>query len=170
MGIIEPLASDAPKRRREAWTFDFKKPEKGLILAGGECGPIGATIFLGNDNYVKSKLRKKAAKIQAYLKPLLSVVKQEAKAYHVERLAFRDLKYTARARAQYFLVRVFAPEITEEASRVVHEAVKNAEVALLGRTEEVEKAQGQACLAFDFGGQDMQPRTGCIWRLGWNPR
>ena len=47
-----------------------------------------------------------------------------------------------------------------EASRIVDEAVKSAEVALLGWTEEeVEKAQGQACLAFDFGGHDMQPRT-----------
>ena len=89
----------------------------------------------------------------------MSVVKQAAKAYHVERLAFRVLKYTARARAQYFL-RVFAPEITEEASRIVDEAVRSAEVALLGWTaEEVEKAQGQACLAFEFGGHDMQPRT-----------
>ena len=91
---------------------------------------------------------------------LLSVVKQAAKAYHVERLAFRVLKYTARARARYFL-RVFAPEITEEASRIVDEAVRSAEVALLGWTaEEVEKAQGQALLAFYFGGHDMQPRTG----------
>ena len=89
----------------------------------------------------------------------MSVVKQAAKAYHVERLAFRVLKYTARARAQYFL-RVFAPEITEEASRIVDEAVRSAEVELLGWTaEEVEKAQGQACLAFEFGGHDMQPRT-----------
>ena len=39
------------------------------------------------------------------------------------------------------------------------EAVKSAEVTLLGWTEEeVEKAQGQACLAFEFGGHDMQPR------------
>ena len=40
------------------------------------------------------------------------------------------------------------------------EAVRSAEVELLGWTaEEVEKAQGQACLAFEFGGHDMQPRT-----------
>ena len=40
------------------------------------------------------------------------------------------------------------------------EAVRSAEVELLGWTaEEVEKAQGQACLALEFGGHDMQPRT-----------
>ena len=91
---------------------------------------------------------------------LLSVVDQAAKAYHAERLAFRVLKYTARARAQYFL-RVFAPEITEEASRIVDDAVMNAELALLGWTdEEAAQAHGQACLSFEHGGHDMQPRSG----------
>ena len=38
-------------RNGDAWTFDLKKPEEGFILAGGECGPIDVTIFVGNDNY-----------------------------------------------------------------------------------------------------------------------
>ena len=77
----------------------------------------------------------------------------------MERLAFRVLKQTARARAQYFL-RVFAPEITEEASRIVDDAVASAEVALLGWTEqEAAQARGQACLSFEHGGHDMQPRS-----------
>ena len=92
----EPLESDAP--RCDAWTFDLKKPEEGLILAGGACGPIDATIFLGNDNHTKAKLRKKAEKTK-YLQRLLSVVNQAAKAHQFERLAFRVLKMTARARA-----------------------------------------------------------------------
>ena len=95
--------SEVTLRDGDAWTFDLKKPEEGLILAGGECGPIDATIFLGHDNYIKAKLRKKAEKIRGYLKTLVSVVKQAAKAYHVERLAFRVLKYTARARARAVL-------------------------------------------------------------------
>ena len=90
-------------RNGDAWTFDLKKPEEGLILAGGECGPIDFTIFLGNDNYVTAKLRKKAEKIQGYLKTLVSVFSQAAKAHHVERLAFRVLKYYARARARAVL-------------------------------------------------------------------
>ena len=69
-------------------------------------------------------------------------------------------KMTARARAQYFL-RVFAPEITEEACRIVDDAVMDAEVALLRWTEqEVAQALGQACLSFQHGGHDMQPRCG----------
>ena len=139
----------------ETWTFDLKKPEEGLNLAGGECGPIDAAIFLGHENLIKAKLRKKAEKLRLYLLALLSVVHQAAKAYHVERLAFRVMKMTARARAQYFL-RVFGPEITEEASRIVDDAVMSAEVALLGWTEqEVAQARGQACLSFEHGGHDM---------------
>ena len=69
------------------------------------------------------------------------------------------LKYTARQRAQYFL-RVFAPELTEEASKIVDEAVKIAEIELLGWTnEEFDKAWAQACMSFDHGGHDMQPRS-----------
>ena len=69
------------------------------------------------------------------------------------------LKNTARQRAQYFL-KVFAPELTEEASRIVDEAVKIAEIELLGWTnEEAAKAWGQACLDFAHGGHDMLPRS-----------
>ena len=58
-------------------------------------------------------------------------------------------------------MKVFAPELTEEASRIVDEAVKIAEIELLGWTnEEAAKAWGQACLGFDHGGLDMQPRSG----------
>ena len=45
------------------WSFDLKPPEEGLILAGGECGPIDASISLGHENYIKAKLRKKAEKL-----------------------------------------------------------------------------------------------------------
>ena len=57
-------------------------------------------------------------------------------------------------------MRVFAPELTEEAAAIVDEAVKDAEIALLGWSdEEVDKAWGQACLSFQHGGHDMQPRA-----------
>ena len=59
-------------RNGDLWTFDLKKPEEGLILAGGECGPIDVSIFLGHESYIKAKLRKKAEKIREYLKTLLS--------------------------------------------------------------------------------------------------
>ena len=89
----------------------------------------------------------------------MAVVDEAAKAYHAERLALRVLKYAARAHAQYFL-RVFAPEIAEEASRIVDDAVMSAEVALLGWTEEeAAQARGQAFLSIDHGGHDMQPRS-----------
>ena len=135
--------------------FDVKKPGEGLVLAGGECGPIDETIIIGNDNYIQLKLKKKALKIKGYLKTLVSVVERAARAYHVERLAFRVLKQTARSRALYFL-RVYSPELTEEASRIVDEAVKTAEATLLGWSEEeAERAFGQASLGFDYGGHDM---------------
>ena len=87
------------------WTFDVKKPNEGLISAGSECGPIDNTIFLGEDNYIKAKFitSRKAEKLRGYLETLVSVIEGAARAYHVERLAFRVLKYTARPRAQYFL-------------------------------------------------------------------
>ena len=45
-------------------SFDVKKPGEGLVLAGGECGPIDETIIIGNDNYIQLKLKKKALKIK----------------------------------------------------------------------------------------------------------
>ena len=54
-----------------------------------------------------------------------------AKEYYAERLAFRVLKQTARSRAQGFL-RVFSPEITEEAAKIVDHACEEAEASLLG--------------------------------------
>ena len=57
-------------------------------------------------------------------------------------------------------MKVFAPESTEEASQIVDEAVKIAEIELLDWTnEEAAKAWGQACLGFDHSGHDMQPRS-----------
>ena len=117
------------------WKFDVKKPSEGLILAGSECGPIDTTVFVGEDHYIKAKLIRKAEKLRGYLETLVSVIERAARAYHVERLAFRVLKYTARSRAQYFL-RVFSPELTEEASLIVDEAIKAAEIKLLGWTNE----------------------------------
>ena len=56
--------SQVTLRSGNSWTFDLKKPEEGLILAGGECGPIDVSIFLGHESYIKAKLRKKAEKIR----------------------------------------------------------------------------------------------------------
>ena len=43
---------------------------------------------------------------------------------------------------------------------IVEDAVKTAELELLGWTsEEADQAWGQACLSFDHGGHDMQPRS-----------
>ena len=61
------------------------------------------TIIVGNDNCIQTKLKKKAMKIRGYLDTLVSVVEKEARAYHIERLAFRVLKDIARSRAHYFL-------------------------------------------------------------------
>ena len=127
----------------DGWTFDIKKPHEGLILVGGELGPIESSIIIGNDNFVRATLRKKALKIGGFLQTLVSVPKQAAKAYHAERHAFRVLKHTARQRAQYFL-KVFAPELTEEAAKIVDDAVKTAELELLGWTsEEAEQVWGK---------------------------
>ena len=102
---------------------------------------------------------KKARKIQGFLRSLISVPAAAAKAYHAERLAFRVLKQSGRPRAQFFL-RVFSPELTEEASRIVDDEMKNAEIALLGwSADEADRAIGQAHLSFQYGGHDMQPRT-----------
>ena len=79
------------------YTFDVKKLGEGLILAGGECGPMDVTIIVGNDNFIRAKLKKKAMKIRG-----------SGRAHHVERLAFRVLKDTARSRAQSFLKVFFA--------------------------------------------------------------
>ena len=68
-------------------------------MVGGELGPIDVSIIIGDDNFVRDKLKKKAVKIRDYLRTLVSVIHQAAKAYHAERLAFRVLKYTARQRA-----------------------------------------------------------------------
>ena len=93
------------------------------------------------------------------MQTLVSVPQQAAKAYRAGRHAFRVLKHPARQRAQYFL-KVFAPELTEEAAKIVDDAVKTAELELLGWTsEEADQAWGQACLSFDHGGHDMQPRS-----------
>ena len=37
----------------DAWTFDVKKPEEGLILVGGELGPIDASLFIGSENFIR---------------------------------------------------------------------------------------------------------------------
>ena len=92
-----------------------------------------------------------ALKIGAYLQTLVSVPQQAAKAYHAERHAFRVLKHTARQRAQYFL-KVSAPELTQEPAKTVDDAVKTAELELLGWTsEEADQVWGQACPRFDHG-------------------
>ena len=84
-----------------------------------------------------------ALKIGAYLQTLVSVPQQAAKAYRAERHAFRVLRHTARQRAQYFL-KAFAPELTEEAAKIVDDAVKTAELELLGWTsEEAEQVWGK---------------------------
>ena len=75
-------------RDGDTWSVDLKPPDEGLILAGGECGPIDASIFLGHESWIKTKLRKKAEKLRGYLQTLVSVIEQAAKAYHVERFAF----------------------------------------------------------------------------------
>ena len=115
--------------------------------------------MIGSDSYVKVKLKKKAGKIRGFLQTLTAVPDVAAKAYHAERLAFRVLKETARSRAQGFL-RVFSPEITEEAAKIVDEACEEAEASLLGwSADEIRQARQQACLHFDDGGHDMQPRS-----------
>ena len=52
-------------------TFDIKKLHEGLILVGGELGPIDSSIILGDDNFVKEKLKKKAKRIVGYLRTLV---------------------------------------------------------------------------------------------------
>ena len=57
-------------------------------------------------------------------------------------------------------MKVFAPKLTEDAAKIVDDAVKTAELELLGWTaEEAGQGWGQACLGFDHGGHDMQPRS-----------
>ena len=109
--------------------------------------------------------------MRGYLHTLVSVANVAAKAYHAERLAFRVLKDTARSRAQFFW-RVFSPKITEEPSRIVDEAVKKAELALLGWTkEEADIAEGQASFSFETGSRFRQElrdnglRRKCIPRV-----
>ena len=44
--------------------------------------------------------------------------------------------------------------------RIVDDAVRSAEIALLGWTaQEAEQADGQARLSFEHGGHDMEPRS-----------
>ena len=86
----------------DTWKFDVKKPEEGLILFGGELGPIEVSTVIGSDNFVRAKLFEKAEKIRGYSHTPVSVASVAAKAYHAERLAFRVLKDTARSRAQFF--------------------------------------------------------------------
>ena len=131
----------------DGWTFDIKNTHEGLILVGGELGPIESSIIIGSDNFVRATLKKKALKIGT----LVSVPQQAAKAYHAERHAFRVLKHTARQRAQYFL-KVSAPELTQEPAKTVDDAVKTAELELLCWTsEEADQVWGQACPRFDHG-------------------
>ena len=50
--------------------------------------------------------------------------------------------------------------MTEEASRIIDDAVRAGEIKILAWSElETEEALAQACLGFDYGGHDMQPRT-----------
>ena len=115
--------------------------------------------MIGSDSYIKVRLKKKAERIKGFLQTLTAVPDIAAKAYHAERLAFRVLKETARSRAQGFL-RVFSPEITEEAAKIVDEACEEAEASLLGwSADERQQARQQASLHFDDGGHDMQPRS-----------
>ena len=65
--------------------------EEGLILVGGELGPIEVSIVIGSDNFVRAKLLKKAEKIRDYSHTLDLVASVAAKAYHAERLAFKVL-------------------------------------------------------------------------------
>ena len=51
----------------DGWTFDIKNTHEGLILVGGELGPIESSIIIGSDNFVRATLKKKALKIGAYL-------------------------------------------------------------------------------------------------------
>ena len=71
---------EAQLQNGEDWIFYIKKPHEGLILLGGELGPIDTSIILGDDNFVREKLKKKAEKIRGYLRSLASVINQEAKA------------------------------------------------------------------------------------------
>ena len=87
--------------------------------------------MIGSDTYTKVKLKKKAEKIRGSLQTLTAVPDVAAYAYHAERLAFRVPKETARSRAQGFL-RVFSPEIIEEAAKIVDQACEEAETSLLG--------------------------------------
>ena len=41
----------------DEWTFDIKKLHEGVILVGGELGPINTSIVLGDDNFVREKLK-----------------------------------------------------------------------------------------------------------------
>ena len=75
----------------DTWKFDVKKPEEGLILFGGELGPIEVSTVIGSDNFVRAKLFEKAEKIRGYSHTLVSVASVAAKAYHAERLAFKVL-------------------------------------------------------------------------------
>ena len=79
--------TESSRRDGDTCTFDLKKPREGLIIAGGECGPIDATLMIGSDNYVKAKLKKKAEKIRGYLQTLNAVPDATAKTYHAEWLA-----------------------------------------------------------------------------------
>lgn len=81
-------------RNGNSWTSDLKEPAEGLILAGGECGPIDTTLYNISwpRQFYQSEITEKAEKIKGYRMALLSVVDQGAKAYHVERLAVRVLK------------------------------------------------------------------------------
>ena len=76
---------EAQLQSGDEWTFNVGKPHEGLILVGGELGPIVSSIIFGADDFVREKLKKKAGKLGGYLRTFVSVPKQAAKAYHAER-------------------------------------------------------------------------------------
>ena len=80
----------------DAWTFDVKKPEEGLILVGGELGPIDASLFIGSENFIRTKLFKKANRIGGYLQALVSIVAAPAKAEELEDVAKKIANRRAR--------------------------------------------------------------------------
>ena len=84
-----------------------------------------------HEKTLKKQQAQKAEKLRGYLETLVSVIEKAARVYHVERLVFRVLRYTARSRAQNAF-RVFSLELTEAANRIVDDAVRAADVKILG--------------------------------------
>ena len=44
----------------DEWAFEVRKPHAGLILVGGELGPIESSVIFSDDDFVREKLKKKA--------------------------------------------------------------------------------------------------------------